>query len=101
MLQGILGHLTRNRWPWSDKGHIANEHVAKLRQFIKRKFPKPFARARNARIVFDFESHAFLMLVFLKEILQPLFGVEAHRANFIHLEFLPKLSDTGLSKEYR
>jgi len=96
---GVFGDFSWHGWSWADQGHITNQHVVQLRQLVHRKLSEPFADPGNPGIILDFESHALFVGVVCQQVLQPFFGIQAHRTDFEHLEFTPELADSSLSEE--
>ena len=99
--EGIFGDFTRKWRTGTDKRHVSDKHIVKLRQFVEGKFAEPFAGVSNARIIFDFERDAFLMLIVLQQIFQPLLGIEAHGPKFIHFKFAAESANADLREENR
>src|SRR3989442_1131318 len=56
----IFCHFARDRRPWPYQGHIANQDIVELRQFIQRELAQPFADLGNAGIIFELESNVFV-----------------------------------------
>ena len=48
--------FVRNRRPWSNNAHIAQQHVQKLRHFVETRAPQEFSNSRDTRIGEQFVS---------------------------------------------
>src|SRR5262245_10366073 len=58
---GVLFDLARHRWAGADEGHVPDQDIVKLRQFVEGKLSKPLAGSGDAGIILDFESHTLLV----------------------------------------
>ena len=72
----------------SDEGHCAAQDVVELGYFVESVFAHNASEGRDARVVVAGESRASL------------FGVDIHRAEFVHLEGFAAVTDAFLCVEY-
>src|SRR5947207_10243882 len=97
--QAVESDFARHGRARSDEGHIADQNIVELRQLIEGKLPQPLADFGNAGIIGDFESDSLSVLVSSQQRGQPLLGIQAHRAELVHLELASKSAYTGLREQ--
>ena len=82
---GILRNLIRQRRPWTDHGHLPQEHVQELRELIDGVLSDEPADLGDAGVLLHLE-HGAGDLVLLLELGEALVGVLVHGAELPHAE---------------